>query len=243
MHIPDGFLSTPVCLGAGAISAAAVGVALNVTRRRLTDRQAPLIGVTAAFIFAAMMLNYPIGFGTSGHVLGACLAALLLGPLESCLILSLVLLLQCLLFADGGLTTLGANILNMGVVASFTGYGAHALLGWVLPRRWRESRVGFLARAAVAAWVSVVLAAVCCAGELTLSGTTGAQAGVVFGLIVGVHALIGIGEAFMTVAVLSLLTQARPDLVRAWRPSATPAFEPPAASPTPGSGLLPEAQP
>lgn len=231
MHLPDGFLSAPVCLATGALSAAVLALALRHTRQRWQDRQAPLLGVTAAFIFSAQMINYPIGFGASGHLLGSALAALLLGPLEACLILALVLTLQCLLFADGGLTALGANLLNMGIVAALSATAINTLLErlgrWLTPRL-TQSHPWFLARAALAAWASVVLASAACAGELLLSGTTGASPALVVGLLTSVHALIGLGEAFITVAVLQSVLAARPDWIAAGpHPAIIPVTVPP----------------
>lgn len=216
MHLPDGFLSTPVCLGTGAVATGLVALALGRTRGRLAERQAPLIGVTGAFIFAAQMVNYPIGFGASGHVLGATLAALLLGPFEAGLVMTLVIALQCFLFADGGLTALGANVLNMGFVAGGGGWLVFQGLRRMMPAGWRRSRRGFLAAAAVSSWASVVLAAAACGGELVLSHTTGVAAVTLLGWMTGIHAVIGVGEALLTTAVLSAVLGARPEWVRAW---------------------------
>jgi len=212
MHIPDGFVSGGVNAAAGAVSLAVCGLALARAEKTLGDRQVPLLGVTAAFVFAAQMLNFPVAGGTSGHFLGALLAAVLLGPLNACLVLAVVLAIQCLGFADGGITALGTNIFNMGIAGGMGGYCVFRLLLLVLPR----TRAAFLAAAAAAAWLSVVLAALCCALELGASGTSP------FALAVpamcGVHAVTGIGEAVITAVVLSTVLAARPDLVGAWRP-------------------------
>jgi cobalt/nickel transport system permease protein len=165
--------------------------------------------VTAAFVFAAQMLNFPVAGGTSGHFLGAALAAVLLGPWLACVVLAVVLLVQAFLFADGGITALGANVLNMGVIG---GLGAGLLLAAarrVLPR----TRTAFLAATAVAAWASVVLGAAACAVQLAISGTVGL--GTVLPAMVGVHMLIGVGEAVITVAAVSAVLATRPDLARA----------------------------
>jgi cobalt/nickel transport system permease protein len=210
MHIPDGLVAGSVNAGAAAISIATCGLALARARRTLGDRQVPLLGVTAAFVFAAQMLNFPVLGGTSGHFLGAALASILLGPLNACLIMAVVLIIQCLGFADGGLSALGTNIFNMGVVGGIGSYGVFRGLRAVLPR----GRASFLASAAVASWFSVVLASLCCAAELAVSGRSPWE--VVVPAMGLVHAVIGIGEALITAAVLSTVLSARPDLIMAW---------------------------
>jgi cobalt/nickel transport system permease protein len=162
--------------------------------------------MTAAFVFAAQMLNFPVGAGTSGHFLGATFAALLLGPWTACLIMSLVLITQCLFFADGGITALGTNIVNLGVVAVFAGWGVSRLLLALLPR----SRATSCAAMGLGAWVSVVAAATACSCEL---GWSGKPLGVILPTMVGIHAIIGVGEALITVAVVSSILGARPDLL------------------------------
>lgn len=206
MHIPDGFVSGPVNALGFAIAAGMVATAAVRTRGRLGDRQVPLLGMTAAFIFAAQMLNFPVAGGTSGHFLGATFAALLLGPWAACLVLALVLLVQCLLFADGGITALGTNIVNMGVV----GVG----VGWTVARLVAALRPGHrgaaVAGAAIGGWCAVIAAAAACALELILSGH---PAVVVLPAMLGVHALIGVGEGMITAAALASIVAARPDLV------------------------------
>lgn len=211
MHIPDGFLSRDVCLATGAASLAVCALASWRARATLGERQVPLLGMTGAFVFAAQMLNFPVAGGTSGHFLGAALCAALLGPLSACLVLALVLGIQCLLFADGGLTALGANVFNMGVVAGVGGWGILRVLTAVLPAR----RGVFLGAAFVAAWASVVAGSAACAVEIALSGTI--ELRLVLPAMLGVHALIGVGEALITVAVLGTVLGVRPDLVGAWR--------------------------
>lgn len=213
MHIPDGFVSGSVNAATGAAALGVCALALARAKRTLGEKQVPLLGVTAAFIFAAQMLNFPVAGGTSGHFLGALLAALLLGPLNACLVISVVLVIQCLGFADGGVTALGSNIFNMGIVAGLAGYYVFRLLRAVLP----ATRHGFLVAAALSAWLSVVLAALCCAVELALSGK--APLNMAIATMAGVHAVVGIGEAIITVAVASTVLAARPDLVGAWRPA------------------------
>ena len=210
MHIPDGFLSAPVYAAGYAVSGAVCALAAARANRRLGEREVPLLGMTAAFIFAAQMLNFPVAGGTSGHFLGATLAAVLLGPLNACLVMAIVLLIQCLGFADGGLTALGANLFNMGIVGAVGGWLLFRALQAILPKnRW-----GFLAAAAAASWTAVVVASAFCAVELAWSGTSALR--VALPAMAGVHALIGIGEAVITTAVLSSVLAARPDLVAAW---------------------------
>ena len=210
MHVPDGFVSGPLCLATGVLSAGVCGLALVRARRTLEDRHVPLLGVTGAFIFAAQMLNFPVAGGTSGHFLGAAFASLLMGPLNACLILTVVLVIQCLGFADGGLTALGVNVFNMGVVGAFGSYLVFGLLRAVLPK----SRASFMTSAAVAAWASVLLASLACAAELALSGRVAWPVAV--SAMAGWHALIGVGEALITCTVFGAVLSARPDLVQAW---------------------------
>ena len=221
MHIPDGFLSAPVAAAGYAASAAVLALAVKRSSQTLEERQVPLLGVTTAFVFAAQMLNFPVAMGTSGHFLGAVLAAVLLGPLNACLVFAAVLCLQCLLFADGGLTALGANMFNMGIVGGMGGYALFRLVTAILP----ESRRTFLFAAAIASWFSVVASASACAIELALSGTV--PMGVVLPAMAVVHALIGVGEALITVATLSVILAARPDVVGEWRgvPAPRPVVE------------------
>jgi cobalt/nickel transport system permease protein len=174
----------------------------------------PLLGVTAAFVFAAQMLNFPVAGGTSGHFLGAALAAILLGPWLGSLVLAVVLAGQALVFADGGVTALGANVLNMGVLGALAVGGGMLALRRVLPRR----PVVFLAVSAVGAWAAVMLGALATSLELAASGTV--PASTVLPAMLGVHALIGVGEAVVTVAALSAIAASRPDLIWARHPVA-----------------------
>ena len=220
MHIPDGFLSPDVAAGTGVVAAGAVGYALRRADRTLDERAVPLLGVTGAFVFAAQMLNFPVAGGTSGHFLGAALAAVLLGPWTACLVLAVVLVMQAFVFADGGVTALGANILNMGVVG---GLGAGLVLAAgrrVLPR----TRGAFLGLVAVAAWLAVMAGATACSLELAASGTV--PLGTVLPAMLGVHALIGIGEAVVTVAAVSAVLASRPDLVAGAGPPSAPVATP-----------------
>lgn len=206
MHIPDGFLNAATLASTGAVSATGVGIAVRQVNRKLKEKQVPLMGVLAAFIFAAQMLNFPVAGGTSGHVLGAALAAILLGPWAAVLIMACVLIAQSLIFQDGGLLALGANIFNMGLVAVFVSYLSYRL-GTAL---FGETRRVRLATGFSAAWLSVVLAATAASFELAFSGASPLR--VVLPAMVGVHALIGIGEGLVTAAALGLVLVARADL-------------------------------
>jgi cobalt/nickel transport system permease protein len=204
LHIPDGFLSLAVSAVCWVISALILSVAISRTNRSLGEKQVPLMGVMAAFIFAAQMINFPVAGGTSGHLLGGALAAIVLGPWGAMLVMTAVIAVQSLLFQDGGLLVMGANILNMGLVTAVIGYGLYrAVIG--RPRRVR------LAVAGVAAWLSVMAGALATALQLWLSGTSNLQT--VTLAMLGVHALIGIGEALITVAALAFILQTRPALL------------------------------
>lgn len=207
MHIPDGFLSIGTIAVTGAVSAATVGYSLRAVGRKLKERQVPLMGVLGAFIFAAQMLNFPIAGGTSGHLIGAALAAILLGPWAAVLIMTCVLIMQAFVFQDGGLLALGANVLNMGIIASFASYYLFRAVTLILG----SNRRGLLVGGFVAAWSSVFLASIACAIELAVSGTSPLQ--VALPAMAGIHALIGIGEGLATVAVLSFVLATRADLL------------------------------
>ena len=215
MHIPDGFISGEINVSTYAVSAVVGAVAVAKARKSLGDRQVPLLGVTAAFIFAAQMLNFPVAGGTSGHFLGAVFAAILLGPWNAFLIMTIVLAVQCLIFADGGLTALGTNIFNMGIVGGMAGWAIFAMLKSILPK----TRTGFLAATATASWFSVVLASAVCALELAMSGTS--PIAIALPAMAGVHAIIGIGEAIITTIVISMVLATRPDLL-GMKPSSIP---------------------
>ncbi|MBB1253947.1 energy-coupling factor ABC transporter permease [Streptomyces sp. OF3] len=213
MHVPDGFFDAPVSLAAGAVAAGAVAVSLRGARRELDDRLTPLAGLVAAFVFAVQMINFPVGAGTSGHLMGGALAAILVGPYTAVLCLSVVLLIQALLFADGGLTALGVNITLLGVVAVLVAYPLFRLLTKTLPRR--RSSVGVAAF--VAALVSVPAAAVAFTGLFAIGGTADVPLGRVLGAMVGVHTAIGLGEAAITAMTVGAVLAVRPDLVHGAR--------------------------
>jgi len=209
MHIPDGFLTPEVAAVCAVPAIGAVGYGLRRASRELDERRVPLLGVTAAFVFAAQMLNFPVAGGTSGHFLGAALAALLLGPWLASVVLAVVLGVQSFVFADGGVTALGANILNMGVIGALVVGGLMVGAQRVLPQR----RGAFLAVAGVGAWLAVMAGATATAVELAISGTV--PLGTVLPAMLGVHTLIGVGEAVITVAAVSAVMSTRPDVVRA----------------------------
>ena len=206
MHIPDGFLDASTAVATSAVSAGAVAYSLRTASSRLDERQVPLVGLTAAFVFAVQMINFPVGLGTSGHLVGGALAAILLGPWMACLVLAVVLLVQAIGFADGGITALGANVLLMGVVAGVGGYWLFRGVSRVLPR----TRGGFLTATAFTAWASVVLASAVCSVLISVGGPFGPE---VLPVMLGLHALIGVGEAAITTAVVGAVLAARPDLV------------------------------
>jgi cobalt/nickel transport system permease protein len=204
MHIPDGFLSLLISIFCWLITVALDGMAISRTNKQLGERQVPLMGIMAAFIFAAQMINFPVAGGTSGHLLGGALAAITLGPWAAMLVMTSVIAVQGLLFQDGGLTVMGANILNMGLLTCIVGYGLYrAALG--------RSRTVKLVAAGVAAWLSVMTGALATSLELWLSTT--AKLNLVIPAMLGVHALIGLGEALITVAAVAFILRTRPDLL------------------------------
>ena len=220
MHIPDGFLSNEVAVAVAIPAVAAVGYGLRRAEVDLDDRRVPLLGVTAAFVFAAQMLNFPVAGGTSGHFLGAALAAVLLGPWLACLVLAVVLAVQAFVFADGGLTALGANVLNMGVIGGVVVGGLMLAARRALP----NTRAVLLGVTAAGAWLAVVAGATACAVELAVSGTV--PLATVLPAMLGVHAVIGAGEAAITVAAVGAVLATRPDLIHGPAPDPAPAAMP-----------------
>ncbi|NTU84227.1 MAG: cobalamin biosynthesis protein CbiM [Chloroflexales bacterium] len=214
MHIPDGFLSVPVSMIWWALTVVCLGVAVRQVGS-LSEKQVPLMGVMAAFIFAAQMLNFPVLGGTSGHLLGGALAALLLGPWAGMLVMACVVALQALLFQDGGLLALGANIFNMGIATAAVGYW----VGMPLLRAFGGKSWGLVAVGFVTAWLSVMVAASLTSLQLVLSGV---PAGVVIPAMLFVHIFIGIGEGLITVAALAFVSSTRPDLVSSLAPYLSP---------------------
>jgi len=204
LHIPDGFLNLVVSLVCWAITVVMIGMAVSRTNKSLGEKQVPLMGIMAAFIFAAQMINFPVAGGTSGHLLGGALAAIVLGPWAGMLVMTAVIAVQGLLFQDGGLLVMGANILNMGLLTAAIGYGLYRSV-------MNKSQTTKLAVAGVAAWLSVMAGALATALQLWLSGTSNLQTVVI--AMLSVHALIGLGEALITVAALSFIFRTRPDLL------------------------------
>ena len=204
LHIPDGFLNLVISLVFWGITIIMVGIAISKTNKTLGEKQIPLMGIMAAFIFAAQMLNFPVAGGTSGHFLGGALAAMVLGPWAGILVMTSVIALQALLFQDGGLLVMGANIFNMGLLTAMIGFGLYrSVIG--------RSKGVRLAVAGVAAWLAVVASALTASLQLWLSGTSRLE--IVVPAMLGVHVLIGLGEALITVAALAFIEQTRPDLV------------------------------
>ena len=214
MHVPDAFLDAPTSVATGVVAAAGIAVALRGARRELDDRTAPMAGLVAAFVFAAQMMNFPVGAGTSGHLLGGALAAVLVGPYTAALCLAVVLLVQGLLFADGGITALGTNITLFAVVAVGVGWLVFRGLQAVLPKRISLVPV----EAGVAALVSVPVTAAAFVGLYAIGGLASIPVDALLTTMIGWHVLIGLGEAFITTLVVSSVVAARPDLVRGARP-------------------------
>jgi cobalt/nickel transport system permease protein len=214
MHMSDGIVNAPTSVIFGLV--AVLGLAVCVARARgdLDDRTAPMAGLVAAFVFAVQMLNFPILPGVSGHLLGGALCAILVGPYVGAICVSIVLLLQALLFADGGLSALGTNITNMALIGTFVGYGVAV----AMRRLARRSRAGLLATAFVAAFVNTVVASLGFVLEYAIGGQ-GLAVGTVFALMVGLHALIGIGEGIITALTVGAVAAVRPDLIYLLRTS------------------------
>lgn len=209
MHAPDGFIDGPTSAALGAVAAAGVGICLHRAGRVLDDRRVPLAGLTAAFVFAVQMLNFPVANGTSGHLLGGVLAAVLVGPWLGATCVAIVVVVQALLFADGGLTALGFNVVNMALVTALGGWLAFAGLRRVLPDR----PASVVTASGIAAGVGVVLSSLAFTLEYAVGGTGAASAGTVGASMVGVHLLIGIGEGVITALTVSAVLASRPDLV------------------------------
>jgi len=209
MHVPDGFLDAPTSVGTAVVAAGAVGFALVRARRELDERSAPLAGLVAVFVFASQMINFPVGAGTSGHLIGGALAAVLVGPATATLCLTVVLTVQALLFADGGVSALGTNVLLMGVVSVWVGWGVFKLVLAVLPRRLTSVSVA----AGAGALVSVPVAALAFVGLYALGGAAPIPLPALATAMVSWHVLIGVGEAVITVLAVSSILAARPDLV------------------------------
>ena len=213
LHAPDGFFSLPMAIAGYVVVALVIAFAINRTRTELNERMVPMMGVMAAFIFAAQMINFPVAGGTSGHLVGGALAAIILGPWAAIIVMTAVVGLQALLFQDGGLVVLGINLFNMSIVSVLAGYGVY-----FIARKFGSSSKGVLfAGGFVSAWVSVMMAAVFTAFALAFSGTS--PLSLALPALAAVHALIGIGEGLITVFALSFIRVARPQLLQARRES------------------------
>jgi cobalt/nickel transport system permease protein len=215
LHIPDGFVNLPVSGLFGLLAIAFVGLALKGAAKTLDDRTTPLAGLTAVFIFAAQMINFPVAAGTSGHLVGAALATVLVGPYSATLALTVVLGVQALLFADGGLSALGLNLFNLSVIAVWVSHFAVLGLRRVLPK----TKTGLTIAAAIAAYLSVPLAALGFTIQYALGGTGTIPVETVGTAMIGTHLLIGIGEALITFMTVSAVIATRSDLVYGWKPT------------------------
>ncbi|MCX7831858.1 MAG: energy-coupling factor ABC transporter permease [Actinobacteria bacterium] len=202
MHIPDGYLSAATVAGTYALTGATAVLASKKIKKSIDEERIPIYGVAAALIFAAQMINFPVLNGTSGHLIGGLLAALIAGPWGGFFIMASVLIVQSLLFADGGITALGANIFNMAFIGSTITYFIYA---W-LTKNLRSKKIAVF----LSSWLSVFLAATACAFELWISGRSLPQ--LIFPSMLGIHSLIGIGEAIITAGVVEALNSVRPDI-------------------------------
>jgi cobalt/nickel transport system permease protein len=209
MHIPDGFIDGTTSAGAVAVAAGGLGASLRRAGEVLDERRVPLAGLVAAFVFAVQMLNFPVVSGTSGHLLGGALAAVLVGPAVGAVCVSVVLGVQALLFADGGLSAIGLNVINMALLTAFGGYAIFVVVRRVLPR----AQSSVVLASGIAAAVSVVISALAFTVEYAVGGTGTASVSTVAGAMVGVHVLIGIGEGVITGLVVGAVLATRPDLV------------------------------
>jgi cobalt/nickel transport system permease protein len=209
VHVPDGFIDAPTSMAAGGVALVGVAVSLRGARHELDERTAPLAGLVAAFVFAVQMLNFPVGAGTSGHLLGGALAAVLIGPWTGAMAVSVVLGVQALLFADGGLSALGINIILMALITAFVGYAGFRFLMRVMPARLSSVPLA----TGIAAFVSVPVAALAFVGFYAIGGTSDVSLGAVASAMIGVHVLIGIGEGVITALTIGSVLAVRPDLV------------------------------
>ena len=209
MHIPDGLME-PLILALGwIVSLIVLAIALRIVNRRIEEKQIPLMAVLAAGIFVAQMINFPIGGGTTGHLVGAALAAILLGPYAGLIVISTILIIQCLIFGDGGITALGLNIMNMGIIGCFLGWHVFRML-----QGWNRGVAIF-----IASWAAVFVGAVVCAAELALSyslsnGAFGIHAQVAVPSMLAYHVVIGIGEGMVTAGVIAYLSVTLPEILK-----------------------------
>jgi len=217
MHIPDGFIDVQTSAIFAGLAAAGVAASLKGARSQLDEKSAPLAGLTAVFIFAVQMLNFPVVAGTSGHLIGAALAAVLVGPWAATLALTVVLIMQAFLFADGGITALGLSIFNMSVISVWVGYAIFLLVKKILPR----GKPSIVVASAIGALISVPAAALGFTLQYAMGATGTFSVSTVLSAMVGVHVLIGIGEALITGLTVSAVLASRSDLVYGWKDNTT----------------------
>jgi cobalt/nickel transport system permease protein len=214
MHVPDGFIDAPTSVATGAVAVAGVAVCVRKASQELDERTAPMAGLVAAFVFAVQMLNFPVAAGTSGHLLGGALAAILVGPFTGALCVAVVLLIQAVLFADGGITALGTNITLIALTSAAVGWlvfrAVRAIATW---RSTAGSRRAVVVAAFVAALVSVPAAALVFVLIYAIGGTAPVSLGTAIAAMLSVHVLIGIGEAVITGLTVGAVMAVRPDLV------------------------------
>jgi len=209
MHMPDGYMNIATAVGGAAVAAGGIWASLRETGKRLAEKQIPMAGLTAAFVFAVQMLNFPVAAGTSGHLLGGALAAILLGPWMGALVVTVVVVVQALLFADGGIVVLGLNVLNMALVTALVGWLAFRSLMRMLPK----TTGGAIAATMVAGFLGVLASSFVFVIEYAIGGQGGASLSTVFAAMTGVHALIGIGEGLISGIAVGAVLAVRPDLV------------------------------
>jgi len=217
MHISDGFIDIPTSAAFAGLAAAGIAVSLKGARTQLDEKSAPLAGLTAVFIFAVQMLNFPVVAGTSGHLIGAALAAVLVGPWAATLALTVVLIMQAFLFADGGLTALGLSTFNMSIIAVWVGYGVFLIVKKILPK----TKSSIVVASAIGALLSVPAAALGFTLQYAIGATGTFSVTSVLGAMVGTHVLIGIGEAIITGLTVSAVLASRSDLVYGWKGNTT----------------------
>lgn len=206
MHIPDGFIDLKTAAVTGALSAGGLAGAIHGVKKYFKARVIAMMGVMSALIFALQMINFTIPGGTSGHLLGGALAAIILGPHAGAIVISVVLIVQALVFMDGGIVALGSNIFNMAIIGVYGSFFIYWLLSKISKSRWM-----FLIAVGIASWLSVVIASFFAALELGISGTYGL--GITMKAMLGVHAVIGLGEAAITIAVITFINRVRPELI------------------------------
>jgi cobalamin biosynthesis protein CbiM len=212
MHIPDGFIDIPTSAAFGTLALAGTAIALKKAKSEVDDRTAPMAGLTAVFIFAVQMLNFPVAAGTSGHLLGGALAMVLVGPYAASLAITVVLGVQALLFADGGLTALGLNVFNLSVIAVLVSFLVFKLMVKLLPK----AKSAIPLAAGIAAFVSVPISASAFTLQYAIGGNGTAPVETVFIAMLTTHLLIGIGEAVITMLTVSAILASRSDLVYGW---------------------------